>query len=222
MSEAYDVEEGDAVHPGNPVKVDRYTVGARINHWITAISLVLLAISGLALFHPSLFFFSHSMGGGPWARILHPYLGLAMVLGFLWMFVVMWRDNVLDANDAAWLRKADRLLAGDKSSMPDVGKYNPGQKLVFWGFAVSLLVLLITGFLFWRPWFAHYFPIVVVRLAVLLHAVAAVVLVLSVIAHVYAGIWVKGTLRAMTRGTVSEGWAKLNHPLWHREMTRGK
>ena len=47
MSAPYDLEKGDAVHPGRPVQVDRYTVGARINHWVTAISLILLAISGL-------------------------------------------------------------------------------------------------------------------------------------------------------------------------------
>jgi len=200
----------------------RYRDGTRLNHWFVVLLFVAAAATGMALFHPALFFFSHSMGGGPWARILHPFLGLAMVAGFLWLFLVMWRENMLDANDRAWLKKADRLLAGDKSSMPDVGKYNAGQKLVFWGFAVSLLVLLVTGFMFWRPWFAHLFPIFLVRLAVLLHAVAAVVLILSVVAHVYAALWVKGTMRAMTRGTVSEGWAKLNHPLWHREMTRGK
>ena len=44
--------------------VSRYTTAARINHWITAISLVLLAVSGLALFHPSLFFLSDLFGGG--------------------------------------------------------------------------------------------------------------------------------------------------------------
>jgi len=59
-------------------------------------------------------------------------------------------------------------------------------------------------------------------MATLLHAVAAVVLILSIIVHVYAAIWVKGTVRAMTRGTVSEAWARQNHPLWHQEMTRGK
>ena len=36
--------------------VRRYTPAARANHWVTAISLVLLALSGLSLFHPSLFF----------------------------------------------------------------------------------------------------------------------------------------------------------------------
>jgi formate dehydrogenase subunit gamma len=46
--------------------------------------------------------------------------------------------------------------------------------------------------------------------------------VAATIMHVYAAIWVKGTVRAMTRGTVSESWAKTNHALWHREMTKGQ
>ena len=52
---AYDVEPGDSVHAGDPVTVDRYTGAARINHWITATCLVLLALSGLALFYPGFF-----------------------------------------------------------------------------------------------------------------------------------------------------------------------
>jgi formate dehydrogenase subunit gamma len=106
--------------------------------------------------------------------------------------------------------------------MPPVGKYNAGQKRVFWAMSISLAVLLVTGVMFWRPWFAPFFPLDVLRIAVLLHSVAAVVLVLSTVAHVYAAIWVKGTVRAMTRGTVTEGWAKANHALWHREVTGGK
>ena len=197
----------------------RYRDGTRLNHWFVVLLFLAAALTGLALFHPALFFFSHSMGGGPWTRILHPFLGLAMVAGFLWLFLTMWRENLLDANDRAWLKKADRLLAGDKSSMPDVGKYNAGQKLVFWAMAISLLLLLITGFMFWSPWFVDAFPITLRRIAVLVHSISAVVLVLSVIVHVYAAIWVKGSMRAMTRGTVTEPWAQLNHPLWHRKMT---
>ena len=66
---AYDVEHGDAVHPGDPVIVDRYTAGARANHWITATCLVLLALSGLALFYPSFFFLTVLFGGGEWTRV---------------------------------------------------------------------------------------------------------------------------------------------------------
>ena len=77
-----DVARGDAVHRGDPVIVDRYTVAARINHWITAICLVLLALSGLALFHPSLFFLTGLFGGGQMARILHPWIGVVMFVSF--------------------------------------------------------------------------------------------------------------------------------------------
>jgi formate dehydrogenase subunit gamma len=106
--------------------------------------------------------------------------------------------------------------------MPPVGKYNAGQKVVFWVFGLSLVLLLITGFMFWQPWFADYVPIPLRRVAVLVHAIAAVVLILSVIVHVYAAIWVKGSMRAMTRGVVSENWAREHHPLWYREKMDGK
>lgn len=200
----------------------RYRDGTRMNHWFVALMFFAAALSGLAFFHPSLFFLANLFGGGPWTRILHPFLGVLMMLGFVFLFFTMWRDNVLNANDRKWLAQPGRVLRGDEANLPPVGKYNGGQKLVFWLFGLSLLVLLVTGFMFWSPWFVGFFPILVRRVAVLLHAFAAVVLTLSVIVHIYAALWVKGTLRAMTRGTVTEHWARLNHPLWHRKMTRGE
>ncbi len=202
-----------------PRTLVRYRDGTRMNHWAIALLFFLAGLSGLAFFHPSLFFLSTLFGGGPWARILHPFFGVAMALAFLLMFFGLWRDNVLGGTDREWLGKAGQMFAGDKSGMPPVGKYNAGQKLVFWAISASLLLLLATGFVFWSPWFVHSFPITLRRIAVLVHAASAVVLILSVIVHVYAAIWVKGTTRAMTRGTVTEGWARLNHPLWHRQMT---
>ena len=55
-----------------PGTVARYTPGARANHWLNAIILILLALSGMALFHPALFFLTDLFGGGVWARIIHP------------------------------------------------------------------------------------------------------------------------------------------------------
>lgn len=201
--------------------LQRYDDRTRMNHWAIALLFFLAALSGLAFFHPALFFLSNLFGGGPWTRILHPYLGVLMCVSFLGLFVRLWRENVLNDADKAWLDNAGAMLKGNKSALPPVGKYNAGQKLVFWLMAISLLMLLVTGLLFWHAWFPHG-PILARRIGVLLHALAAVVLVLTVIVHVYAAIWVKGTTRAMTRGTVSRRWARLNHPLWHDEMTRSK
>ncbi len=200
--------------------LQRYQDRERMNHWFMALMFVCAGLSGLAFFHPSLFFFTNLFGGGSWARILHPFMGVLMALSFLGLFTKLWRDNVVNAADMEWKKHAGRMLKGDKAGMPPVGKYNYGQKMVFWAMAISLLVLFATGLMFWRPWFAPYFPIVALRIAVLLHSISALVLIAATIMHVYAAIWVKGTVRAMTRGTVSEGWAKLNHPLWHEEMTK--
>ncbi len=197
----------------------RYSASERTNHWLIVLFFLGAGLSGLAFFHPSLFFLSGLFGGGTWARILHPFLGVLMAASFIVMFAKLWRHNVLNAADREWVAHSADMLRGDKASMPPVGRYNAGQKGIFWVMALSLLVLLVTGFMFWQPWFANAFPILLRRIAVLLHAASATALILSVIIHVYAAIWVKGTIRAMTRGTVTEGWARQNHALWHREMT---
>jgi formate dehydrogenase subunit gamma len=40
--------------------------------------------------------------------------------------------------------------------------------------------------------------------------------------HVYAAIWVKGSVQAMTRGTVSDNWARRHHLLWFRKISGEK
>jgi formate dehydrogenase subunit gamma len=202
--------------------IRRYDERTRMTHWVVALLFIGAALSGLALFHPALFFLSHLFGGGVWDRILHPFLGLFMVLAFVIVFAAVWHDNRWERADTEWMKHSGAMLRGDEDGMPPVGRYNGGQKLVFWISALCLLVLLVTGLFFWQPYFADAVPIPVRRAMVLIHAFTAFVLVLAIIVHVYSAIWVRGTMRAMTRGTVTEAWAKRNHPLWHREMTGGK
>ena len=52
----------------------------------------------------------------------------------------------------------------------------------------------------WDQYFCGYTTIEQKRLAVLVHALAAVAIICVWIVHVYAAIWVRGTIRAMTRG----------------------
>src|SRR5215813_9117990 len=106
-----DVQKGDAVHPGDPVVVDRYTTGARINHWITAASLVLLALSGLALFHPSLYWLTGLFGGGPITRVIHPWIGVVLFFGFCGLFLRFWRLNLWERTDSVWLTKIRDVLS---------------------------------------------------------------------------------------------------------------
>ncbi|MBS0406924.1 MAG: formate dehydrogenase subunit gamma [Proteobacteria bacterium] len=205
------------------LQLQRYSAGQRSNHWAVVTCFVLAAVSGFALFHPALFWLTALVGGPQWARILHPYLGIAMFVLFLGLFLAFVGANIWRKEDSAWLGSAGKLVSeGNAAHMPPVGKYNGGQKLVFWLFALCLIVLLVTGALFWQAWFAPSVPIWLQRIAVVLHALAAFGLVLTVVVHAYAAIWVKGTVQAMTRGTVSAGWARHHHPLWYRDQMQGR
>jgi formate dehydrogenase subunit gamma len=205
-----------------PRYVQRYSDSDRLNHWALVILFFCTALSGLAMFHPSLFFLSTLFGGGPWTRILHPFGGALVFLSFGGMYLRLARDNAWSAGDSAWLSRSRELLAGKLHDLPPAGRYNAGQKLVFWWMTVTLVVLLLSGLVFWRPYFAGYFSIRLVRLATLVHSLTAVGLILGVIVHIYAGIWVKGTTRAMTRGLVSESWARRHHPRWVAQMSQPK
>lgn len=199
--------------------IQRYTASERNNHWLVAIAFVLAALSGLALFHPAFFFLSNLFGGGTWTRILHPFIAVLMFLLFIAMAVRFWRFNRITPADREWMRRIGDVVRNRDENLPEAGKYNAGQKYLFWTLVVAIPVLLVSGIVIWQPWFAPLFPIWLLRVAVVVHAVAAWVMILGIIVHIYAAIWVKGTVRAMTRGTVSEAWAKHHHRAWYREMT---
>jgi len=219
---AYDVEPGDSVHPGDPVTVDRYTTGARINHWITATCLVLLALSGLALFSPALYFITALFGGGEYTRAIHPWLGVVLFFSFFGLFIRFWRANLWKAEDGTWLARLRDVLTAHEERLPEVGKYNAGQKAVFWLMSILIVILISSGLVMWDQYFYGYTTIEQKRLAVLIHSMAAIVIICVWIVHVYAAIWVRGTISAMTRGHVTGGWAWRHHRKWLRELVSGK
>jgi formate dehydrogenase subunit gamma len=203
-------------------EIVRYTPGTRINHWIVAISFVLLALTGLSMFDPLLFWLSDVFGGGAVTRVIHPWIGLVMSVAFLLLALRVWRENVMRRRDWVWIRRIREVVGNDEADAPDVGRNNGGQKLVFLVALLCLTILLLSGLAIWRAYFAAYFPIGFTRLATLLHALFAFVLIVTIVVHIYAGIWVKGSIRAMTRGTVSYGWAWKHHRLWFREVTKNE
>jgi len=197
--------------------VSRYTTAARINHWITAVSLVLLALSGLALFHPSLFFLTALFGGGEMTRILHPWIGVVLAISFAGLFIRFFTLNFWKPEDTVWMKNFGKVMNAQEEGLPELGKYNAGQKLVFWGQSILILGLFCSGLVLWDVYFSDYTSIDQKRLAAVVHALFAIGAILIWIVHVYAAIWVKGTIRGMTRGTVSGGWAWKHHRKWFRQ-----
>jgi formate dehydrogenase subunit gamma len=198
--------------------IQRYTAGQRVNHWLLALTFFLAGLSGLALFHPALFWLSGLFGGGPWTRILHPFLGLAMLLFFVLLGGTIFTHVGMTRRDWTWLGRIGDVVNGREGRLPEVGRYNAGQKLVFYIAALCLAGLLITGIVIWRAYFGSDFTVGGIRLASVIHAICAVVLICTIIVHIDSAIWVRGSVRAMTRGTVTPGWAWKHHRAWFREI----
>src|SRR5689334_20053776 len=116
----------------------RYTPRDRTRHWLTAFAFILAALSGLALFHPALFWLSGLFGGGPWTRILHPYIGLLMVLAFIFLGSHFWKQNYMQPRDWQWLKQYRDVVNNREERLPEVGRYNAGQKLVYWVIVICL------------------------------------------------------------------------------------
>jgi formate dehydrogenase subunit gamma len=196
----------------------RNTTVTRINHWITAACFVLLTLSGLSMFHPMLYFLSGLFGGGQWTRAAHPWIGIVLLISYAGLIVQFWRDNLWSWDDLAWTRAINRVLANDEEGVPEVARFNAGQKMVFWSMALLVPALFFTGMVIWEVYFSSYTSIETQRIAVLIHSLAAIAAIIVWITHVYAAIWVRGSMRAMTQGYVTPGWAWRHHRKWLRRL----
>ena len=196
----------------------RYSALHRINHWVTAICFVLLLLSGLAMFDPMLFFLSNLFGGGQWMRAAHPWIGCVLFFSYMGMIVQFWRDELPSWDDVAWLRAFRHVIVNEEEGVPEIPRLNAGQKFVFWAMALLVPVLFFTGLAIWEVYFGSATTIEQQRIAVLVHSLAAIAAILVWITHVYAGLWIRGSVRAMMHGYVTPGWAYRHHRKWFRRL----
>jgi formate dehydrogenase subunit gamma len=149
------------------------------------------------------------------------------VVGVLGLFVRFFWQNLPETTDFVWLARIRHVLTANDHYLPEVGKYNAGQKFVFWSQAVLVATLFVTGLGLWESGLAYVeslfgFKATIdqLRLAALIHAGAAVIAITIWIIHVYAAIWVRGTFSAMTRGFVTGGWGWRHHRKWLRQEVK--
>jgi formate dehydrogenase subunit gamma len=197
----------------------RHPVYTRVLHWTVAFFFVLSLLSGFAVYSPWLFrWLTPLFGGGPTARSLHPWFGLAFDLAFLFQFVNWLAPMAWTAADRRWMRRIKEYTTNEeKVEAEDVGFFNGGQKLYFWAIVASGVLFLVTGLLLW---FDDAVPRWLVALSYVVHDIAALVMLAGFIIHVYEGTAAQpGTFRAMTDGTVTEEWAWTHHPAWYGDVT---
>lgn len=190
----------------------------RLCHWAMVCCFFFVALSGISWLFPSLNWLNGVLGTPQLARLLHPFLGIAVFLALIYMFVRFVKYNIFEKEDKIWVDNVQSVLAGDHHQPLRIGKYNAGQKVLFWGIMGLICVLLITGLISWRAFFSHLFPVPVLRVALFVHAIAGVGLILLIMGHIYLAFWVKGSIRGMVTGYVTHRWARTHHDRWYAQL----
>lgn len=195
----------------------RFTYFERVVHWVVGGSFVALLVTGLPFSYPSLFWLTALVGGGPAARVLHPWIGTVFGVSMVFMLGLWVRDMFLDRDDWRWLGAVKDYATQNHDKVPPAGKYNAGQKVFFWAQGVLAVVFVATGLLLWMP---ERFESDLLSVARLLHFAATMGGGLLLIVHVYLGtIAYPGTARGMIDGKVTRRWAALHHPRWHQDQS---
>ena len=206
------------------IKVPRFTGFERFSHWLTAGSFVLLALTGLNItfgkylllpvIGPDAF---TALSEG--AKYVHNFVGFPFVAGLVLIVAIWMKDNIPRKVDLVWLKEGGGFI---RSKHPTAGRFNAGEKMVFWlalgaGAAVS-----ISGFLLLFPFYGT--NIADMQLAQVVHAIIAVLFIALIIAHIYIGtLGMEGAFEAMGTGSVDLNWAKEHHGLWlEQEIARGR
>jgi formate dehydrogenase subunit gamma len=199
-------------------KIQRFNAFERFTHWMTALSFIVLAISGLnyifgkrllmPIIGPDAF-----AAWSLYAKYAHTFLAWPFILGIVFMFVVWIRDNLPDRTDIAWLKAGGGFF---NNSHPAARRFNAGQKLIFWSVILGGIAMAVTGIIMLFPF--SFTDMNGMQWAQYFHATIGVILIAILIAHIYIGsLGMEGAYDAMGSGEVDLAWARNHHRLWVEE-----
>jgi formate dehydrogenase subunit gamma len=123
--------------------------------------------------------------------------------------IVFWARNMLFARgDAAWLTGFGGHF-GRRGALP-AGKFNAGQKVYFWILSLGVLTMLETGSVMA---FLRNDQRANLAMVYTVHDLAALLVLLLVISHVYLGVVLSPhSLRSIFGEDVSRQWLREHHP----------
>jgi formate dehydrogenase subunit gamma len=136
--------------------IERFKGIERFAHWLTAICFVILGLSGLNIsFGRSLLL--PAMGPeaftamSAFGKLAHNFLSFPFVLGVFLMAVLWIAHNIPNAIDVEWIKQGGGLFK--KGVHPPAGKFNAGQKLIFWSVVLGSTALAISGYILMFPFY---------------------------------------------------------------------
>lgn len=204
-------------------KILRFKPFERLAHWLTAISFVVLGITGLnitfgkamllPLIGPDAF-----SAFSQYAKYTHNFVSFAFVLGLAVIVAIFIKDNIPDKTDLEWFKQGGGFV---KSKHAPARRFNAGEKLVFWGALGAGVLVAVSGYLLLFPFYVT--NIFGMQIAQGLHAVIAMLFIALILGHIYIGtLGMEGAFEAMWTGEVDYNWAKEHHDLWLSQLTKDR
>lgn len=197
--------------------IQRFNTLERVNHWMVAVSFVLLGLSGLNITYGATVLRPLI---GPeaftaltyWGQAVHQYLSFPFVLGLFVMLAVWLRDNLPSKVDVAWVKAGGPMAKGH----PPAGKFNAAQKALYFFTMGGGVLVAVSGYLLMFPMTVT--GVIGTQWAHVVHGLLAMVMIAAILGHIYIGsIGMEGALEAMSTGRVDYNWAKEHHSLWLEE-----
>jgi formate dehydrogenase subunit gamma len=196
-------------------KILRFKAIERFAHWLTAASFVVLGLTGLNITFGKVLllpvigpdaFSSVSQA----AKYVHNFTSAAFVVGLVLIIVIFFGDNLPEKVDIDWVKQGGGFI---KSKHAPAGRFNLGEKLVYWLSLLAGVAVSVSGFVLLFPFFGT--DILDMQLAQVVHAVVAILFVALILGHIYIGtLGIEGAFEAMGTGEVDLNWAKEHHDLW--------
>jgi formate dehydrogenase subunit gamma len=196
-------------------KVLRFNAFERFSHWLTAVSFVVLGLTGLNITFGKIVMLP-LIGPAAFAdlsqaaKYVHDFTAFSFVAGLILIGVIFFRDNLIEKVDVDWVKQGGGFI---KSKHAPAGRFNLGEKLVYWLSMLGGVAVAVSGFLLLFPFYGT--NIAEMQLAQVVHAVVAILFVALILAHIYIGtLGMEGAFEAMGTGEVDLNWAKEHHDLW--------
>jgi formate dehydrogenase subunit gamma len=196
-------------------KITRFKAFERFSHWLTAVSFVILGLTGLnitfgkivllPLIGPETFSDISQI-----AKYVHNFTSFSFVAGLLLIIVIFFRDNIPEKVDLDWIKQGGGFIKGKHAP---ASRFNPGEKAVYWLSLFAGISVSVSGFVLLFPFYGT--NIADMQIAQVVHAVVAVLFVALILGHIYIGtLGMEGAFEAMGTGEVDLNWAKEHHDVW--------
>jgi formate dehydrogenase subunit gamma len=189
-------------------RILRFEAFERFSHWLTAVSFVVLGLTGLNITFGKILllpligpdaFSSVSQA----AKYVHNFTSFSFVAGLILITVIFFRDNLPEKVDIEWLKQGGGFI---KNKHAPAGRFNLGEKLVYWLSIAGGIAVSVSGFLLLFPFFGT--DIAEMQLAQVVHAVVAVLFIALILGHIYTGtLGMEGAFESMGTGEVDLNWA---------------